>query len=375
VWGRIFSLVKKEFIQFRRDRLTLAIIFVMPPLQLFLLAYAMTVDVKHIRSLVLDEARDQYSRQFVASFVNTGYFDVVGYAESQEELRHGLESGVAKVGFVIPPNFTRELWAGRTSLAQILIDGSDPTVAQSALFASASIGQAAGMKLWEQTTGRGLERPQIQPVELRPLVLYNPSMKSSDFMVPGLIGMILQMQAMLLTAFAITRERERGTLEQLIATPLRPWEMIVGKVAPYVLVALWNVAVIMAVGLLWFHTRFAGSLLLFFVLSFVFLVGSLGVGMLVSTVAQNQTQALQMTFFYMLPAMVLSGFMFPRESMPPFLFYLGYGIPLTYFLRILRGIALKGIGLEYLWPEVLWLGVFGAVAFLISAMRLRRRLG
>ena len=212
------------------------------------------------------------------------------------------------------------------------------------------------------------------PVEMRPNILYNPSMQSVNFMIPALIGLIIQIQAVILTAFAVVREREKGTLEQLIVTPIKPWELMAGKIAPYVLVSFVQVAVALLVGTLWFRVEIAGSLLLLLLLTVVFLIGCLGMGLFISTVSKTQTQAMMMAFMTMLPSIMLSGFLFPREGMPAILYYLGYLIPLTYFTTILRGIFLKGIGMEYLWLEVLLLTIFGLVVFGMSARRFQKNL-
>lgn len=373
--GRILPIIRKEFIQVKRDPRTLAIILVVPALQLLLFGYAVTTNVDHIATVVFDQAMDGRSRDFLRAFTNTEYFTVVGNVSSHREARDAIDRGDAKVAFIIPPDFSRNLDAGKPAYVQVIIDGSDPNTASTALFTATSIAQSRAASEVQSALRRvGIARSVEMPIEIRPNILYNPSMQSVNFMIPGLIGLILQMQAVILTAFAIVREREKGTLEQLIVTPIKPWELMVGKIVPYVLIAFAQVAVALAVGTLWFRVEIAGSLLLLLVLSVVFLVGSLGIGLLVSTVSKTQTQALQMSMLVILPSILLSGFMFPRESMPAILNYLGYFIPLTYFLKILRGIALKGIGMEYLWLEALLLAAFGFLIFGLSAKRFQKKL-
>lgn len=373
--SRIFPIIRKEFIQVRRDPRTLAIILALPALQLLLFGYAVTTNVDHIATVVFNQAMDGRSRDFLRAFTNTEYFTVVGNVSSHSEAREAIDRGDAKVAFIIPPDFSRNLDAGKPAYVQMILDGSDPNTASTALFTASGIAQSrAAAELQAAMMRVGSARSVEMPIEVRPNILYNPSMQSVNFMVPGLIGLIIQMQAVILTAFAIVREREKGTLEQLIVTPIKPWELMVGKIAPYVLIAFAQVAVALAVGTLWFQVEIAGSLLLLLGLSTVFLVGSLGIGMLVSTVSKTQTQAMQMSMMVILPAILLSGFMFPRESMPALLNYLGYFIPLTYFLKILRGIVLKGVGLEYLWVEALLLTVFGLLIFGISARRFQKNL-
>jgi ABC-2 type transport system permease protein len=337
--------------------------------------------------VVSDQSRDSASRELIDAIVNTTYFDVAGYAEDAEAARRAVDSGAAKVAFVIPPDYATNLAAGRPAHVQVLIDGSDPNTAQTALFAADAINrvrasqaqarvlQRAGLAGAASATGAaGAAGGAALPVEFRPQVLYNPGMASANNMVPGLIGMILQMLTLMLTSFAIVRERERGTLEQLIVTPIKRWELLLGKVLPYCILAFWNVGVCLVVGRFAFGVEVAGSLALLLALSLLFLLGSLGIGLLISTVSHTQGQALQTSFMAMLPSFILSGFFFPREAMPQVIYYLGYLIPLTYYLRILRGIMIKGIGLEHLWGDVVPLAVFSLAIFLLSVSRFRKTL-
>jgi ABC-2 type transport system permease protein len=355
--ARIWSIVVKEFIQIRRDPRTLAIVLAMPLMQLILFGYAINTTVDHIATIVLDQSRDAQSRRFLTSFFNTGFFDPAGQAASLEQVRQAIDAGSARVGIVLPPDFSHDLLAGRAPRAQVLIDGSDPNTAQTALLVAGTLAQRAG-----------------QSIDLRPVVLYNPGMQSVNFMIPGLLGLILQFQTLLLTAFAVVRERERGTLEQLVVTPVKPWELMLGKILPYVAIGFANVLLASSVGRFWFGVEFAGNFLLLLLLAGFFVLSSLGLGLLISTVSQTQTQAMQLALFVMLPSIILSGFVFPREAMPALIRDLGFLIPLTYFLRILRGIILKGVGVEVLWPEVLALVAFGVIVFGLSANRFRKRM-
>jgi ABC-2 type transport system permease protein len=355
--ARIWSIVVKEFIQIRRDPRTLAIVLAMPVMQLVLFGYAINTTVDHIATVVLDQARDAQSRRFLSSFFNTGYFDLVAQASSLQQLRQSIDAGAARVGIVLPPDFSHDLVAGRTPSAQVVIDGSDPNTAQTALLVSSLLGQA----------GR-----QVAAVDVRPVLLYNPGLQSINFMIPGLLGLIMQFQTLLLTAFAVVRERERGTLEQLVVTPIKPWELMLGKILPYVTVAFANVLLASAIGRFWFGVEFAGSFGLLLALAALFVLSSLGLGLLISTISQTQTQAMQVALFVMLPSIILSGFVFARESMPHPIRELGLLIPLTYFLQILRGIILKGVGVEVLWPQVLALAAFGLIVFGLSANRFHK---
>ncbi len=372
--SRLLALVRKEFIQIWRDPRTLALVLVMPAVQLLLFGYAINTTVEHLPTIVLDQANDRLSREFVAALANSGIFDITDVAPDAAAVRRAVDSGAARVGVIVPPGLARDLAAGRTATVQVLIDGSDPNVAQSALFAAVAVGEvrsalALSTRLQRLGLGGG------PAIEVRPVVLYNPAMVSVNFMIPGLIGLVLQNQTLILTALAVVRERERGTMEQLIVTPIRPWELIVGKLLPYVVLAFANVAVALAVGAWWFQVEIAGSLALLVVLSLVFVMSSLGVGLLISTVSQTQGQALQLSIFFLLPALLLSGFIFPRENMPLLLHDIGYLVPLTYFLRILRGIILKGVGLDILWMEVLPLAVLGVLVLTVSTLRFRKQLG
>jgi ABC-2 type transport system permease protein len=352
----VWAIVAKEFIQIRRDPRTLAIVLVMPLMQLILFGYAINTTVDHIATVVLDQAHDAQSRGFLNSFFNTGYFDRSGSVGSIEQMRQAIDSGTARVGIVVPPDFSHDMLAGRAPQAQVLVDGSDPNTAQTALLVAGTLAQRG-------TSGA---------IDVRPVVLYNPGMQSINFMIPGLLGLILQFQTLLLTAFAVVRERERGTLEQLVVTPVKPWELMLGKILPFVVVAFANVFVASAIGRFWFGVEFAGSFALLLGLAGLFVLSSLGLGLLISTVSQTQAQAMQLALFVMLPSIILSGFVFPREGMPHPIRDLGLLIPLTYFLQILRGIILKGVGVEVLWPEVLALAVFGLVVFGLSANRFRK---
>ncbi|MCX6021710.1 MAG: ABC transporter permease, partial [Chloroflexi bacterium] len=361
-----------------RDPRTLIIIIVQPALQLLMFGYAITTTVDHIPTVVLDQASDRASREFLQGLVNSSYFSIVGTANDALELRHAIDAGEARAGVVIPPDFSRNLLAGRPAQVQVMIDGSDPNYAQTAVFAAGAVGQQRSA----EALGGRLQRVGISTVtsgtgliDLRPVVLYNPSMASITFMVPGLIGMILQFQTLILTAFAIVRERERGTLEQLIVTPLKPWELMLGKIVPYVLIAFVNVVVALGVGSFWFGVEYVGSMTLLLALSGLFLFSSLGIGMFISTISNTQGEAVQAAMLVTLPSFLLSGFVFPRDAMPGPIHDFGYLIPLTYFLQILRGIMLKGIGMADLWPQVLPLAIFGVAIFVLSALRFRKQVG
>ncbi|HLI25547.1 MAG TPA: ABC transporter permease [Chloroflexota bacterium] len=371
--SRVLAVLIKEFIQIRRDPRTLAMVLLLPAVQLLLFGYAINTTVEHLPTIVLDQADDRLSRELIQALNNSGIFDVVATARDAGALRQAIDSGAARVGVIIPPDFARAQAASRPAAVQVLIDGSDPTTAQSALYALVAVGQMRAIQALSARLAQ-LGLGGEMPLEVQPLVLYNPQMQSIDFMIPGLIGLVLQNITLILTAFAIVRERERGTLEQLIVTPLRSWELMLGKLLPYAILSFCNVLVALAVGAWWFGVEIAGSVPLLLLLSGIFLISSLGLGLLISTVSETQGQAIQLAMFVLLPAILLSGFMFSRDAMPLPLHDLGYAIPLTYFLKIIRGIMLKGVGLDLLWWDLVPMALLGAVVFVLAALRFRKQL-
>ncbi|MFZ5943306.1 MAG: ABC transporter permease [Bacillota bacterium] len=367
---RLKSVIYKEFIHIRRDPPSLAIAFMMPLMLLFLFGYAVTTDVEDINLLVWDQSQTSQSLELVESFTQSGVFVLKGYTYSQKGVRAGLDSGLAKAAIVIPPDFHKELFRNEAAPVQFLVDGSDPTVARTALNSGLIIAQNKGVELAGVNYGKNI----TGGINFQPRVWYNPEMKSINFNIPGLIGLILQNITVMLTAFTLVRERERGTLEQLIVTPVKPMELMIGKLVPYIIIAIIDVGLALLVNTFWFKVPIQGSLLLLLALSFVFLVAALGIGLFISTVASNQLQAMQATIAFLLPSVLLSGFMFPRDAMPVIIQFLGYLIPLTYFLEILRGIIVKGIGIKYLWMQTALLTVFGIFIISLASIRFRKKL-
>ncbi len=369
---RLVSVARKEIIHILRDPRTLAVMFLMPVVQLLLLGYAATTDVKHLATAVLDEDRTARSRDLIEAYRASGYFDIAAYVDSQDQLATAVDSGAVRAGLLIPAGYQETLDRGRKVKVGFVIDGSDPNVANTALAASQSVGQAQSVEVVQQALGA---RPAFAPgIEVHPRVWYNPAMDSTNFMIPGLMGMIMQMLTMLFTAIAIVREREQGTIEQLIVTPIRPLELILGKVAPYVVIAFLDLVEILAIGVLWFDVPIHGSVPLLLGLSSLFLLTSLGLGLLISTVSKTQQEAMMLTFFVMLPSIFLSGYFFPIDAMPALLQHLSKVIPLTYVLVIVRAIVLKGVGFEILAGEVAALAVFGVIVLALAAGRFRKRL-
>jgi ABC-2 type transport system permease protein len=369
---RTLSIARKEVLHIVRDPRTLAVMFLIPVIQLLLLGYAATTDVKHLATAVWDQDRTARSRELVEAYRASNYFDIIRYVDSEAELARAVDGGELRAGLVIPRGYERALERGEKVKIGFVIDGSDPNVANTALAAAQGVGQAQSVEVLEAALGRRLE--DAPGIEVHPRVWYNPSMESANFMIPGLIGTILTMVTMLLTAMAIVREREQGTIEQLIVTPIRSLELVVGKVTPYVFIAFWDLLEILAIGVWWFGVPVHGSVPLLLGLSGVFLATSLGLGILISTVSKTQQEAMLLTFFILLPSIFLSGYLFPIEAMPTLLQYISRLIPLTYVLVIVRSIVLKGVGYEALQGEVVALAVFGAATLILAAARFRKRL-
>ena len=370
--ARTLTIARKELLHIVRDRRTLAVMFFLPVMQLFLMGYAATTDIEHLRTAVLDADRTPQSRELIEAYRASNYFDVVGYVENEETLARMVDDGEVRAGLLIPTGYGEDVAAGRTADVAFVIDGSDPNVANTVYAASQQVGQAQGIRFIERRLG--VKAEDMPGVEVHPRVWYNPAMKSANFMIPGLIAMVLFTLTIMLTALAIVREREQGTIEQLMVTPIRPIELIVGKVIPYVFVAFFDVLEVLAIGVFWFGVPIHGSLSLLLLLAALFLMTSLGIGIFVSSVANTQQEAMLVVWLMLLPSIFLAGFFFPIEAMPGFLQALSYLVPLRYMLVIIRGIILKGVGLEVLATQVVALVIFGAVIMVFAATRFRKRL-
>jgi ABC-2 type transport system permease protein len=369
---RTLTIMRKEFLHIVRDPRTLASMVLMPLMMLFLLGYAVTGDIEHISTAVLDHDRTSASRELISTYQASNYFDIVRYVENQAELGRLLDSGQVRAGLAIPAGYGRDLERGKEAQISIMIDGSDPNVANTAFAAAQSVGQAQSIKIMEKRTGVNLaEQPGLK---VEPRVWYNPDMEGVNFMIPGLIGMILQQMATQLTAMAIVREKEMGTIEQLISTPVRSYELILGKVVPYAFISFGHIVMVLGAGVWLFKVPVHGSIPLLLVLSSFFVLTALGLGLFFSTVAKTQREAMLLTVFTLMPSMFLSGCFFPIEAMPTVLQHVSKVIPLTYALVIIRGIMMKGIGLEIVRGEVIVLSVFMAGILALAASRFRKKL-
>ncbi|MEZ4587943.1 MAG: ABC transporter permease [Gemmatimonadales bacterium] len=363
-----WSMLWKEFIQMRRDKFTLGLMIGTPAIQLALFGYAIQTEVRHLPAVVLDESHSAESRALVAAIENTGNFDIVGDVPDRDALRRALEWGEANAGIVIAPDFAVDLKRRRPATAQVVVDAADPLSSSAALSGAAQAGLARTLSLQSQA---GIRPPRI---DLRVRPWYNPGAKSSVFIVPGIIGVLLSMTTVIIASLAIVRERERGTLEQLVVTPIGKTSLILGKIVPFMVVGYIQITVILLLGKLLFDVPMLGRLSTLYLMALPFIVASLGVGLLVSATVTNQAQAMQLGFLFLLPNILLSGFMFPRVAMPEPAQWIGAALPLTYFLTVLRGILLKGVGLDVLWREGLILSAFAVGLIAVSVRRFRKRL-
>ena len=347
----------------RRDRLTFAMIVGFPALQLMLFGYAIQTDIRHQPLVVLDESRTSESRALVTTFVNSGSFDFAGAVHSRAEAQDAIEKGVAKAALVIPPDFMRDVKRGRTALAQVLVNAGDPQTSAAAMSGAQLAGAARAQALLGPQSARRL------PIEVSVRPWYNPAQRSAVFIVPGVIGILLTLTMTLITSTAIVRERERGTLEQLIVTPIGKTSLMLGKLVPFVVVGYVQMTVVILLGKTLFDMPIIGSLVLLYLAASTFIMASLGVGLFISTVSRTQAQAMQLSFFFVMPNILLSGYVFPREAMPVPAQLVGVILPLTHFLKVIRRILLMGTGVEQIWREWLIMAAIAVVLVYISVTR------
>ena len=372
--SRLLSIIRKEFIQIFRDPRTLGLILVMPIVQMFLLGYAATTDVRNVPLAVWDQSRTSESRALLDAFKAADYFTITYEIQSHSEIATLIERGDVRAALIIPPDYNERLLEGNAQVSMIL-DGSDASVGSTALSTAKLVGQSYAVKiLTEQAARQGRASAVRVPLEVRTQVWYNPDLVSAYFMIPGMIGMILYFITALLTATAIVRERERGTIEQLIVTPIRSWELVVGKVLPYVILGFLDTIEVLILGHFWFKVPVRSDLGLLFGASGLLLLSSLGIGLFASTVANTQQEAFLTVMFTMLPSIFVSGFFFPIEAMPKFLQLVSYAIPLRYFLVIIRALLLKGVGASAIQTELIALALFGVGIMTAAALRFRKRL-
>jgi len=374
MWERIYRMLVKEFIQVLRDPRMKALIFVMPVIQLIMFGYAVTTDVDHIKTAVCDLDKSPQSRALIERFTASGYFTVVDDTDRPERLGELLDRGKATIGIQINRGFADDLRSGRQTAIQTIVDGTDSNTGTVAMDYAQRITQEFSRTRIVPGDLAQLAQPQSEPIELRSRAWFNPDLKSRYYNVPGVIAVVVLLISLLLTAMAIVREREIGTMEQLMVTPIRPFELILGKTLPFVLISFIDVLVVTFIGINWFNVPIQGSLGLLLFGSGLYLMSTIGIGLFISTISQTQQQALMSSFFFYLPAVLLSGFMFPISNMPEPAQWLTYLNPLRYFLVIIRDIFLKGSGWEILWPQFAALAVLGAALLLISSLRFQKRM-
>jgi len=384
MWERLKHMLIKEFIQIFRDPRMKAVIFGTPIIQLVVIGYAVTTDVTQVATAIADFDRTQETREIARRFESSGYFRVVRWVEDSKVLRTLIDQGEVKVAIQFDPGFARDLARGRTAVIQVIVDGTDSNTASVVLdYANRLIAQVNRERLQPLLAARAVARGEVVPitpgalpgVELRSRAWFNPDLRSRNYYIPGVIAILIMLTLMMMTAMAIVREREIGTMEQLLVSPIRPAELILGKTLPFALIGFFDVVLITTVAVLWFAVPIQGSLTLLFGTTSLFLLPVLGIGLYISTISKTQQQALMSTFFFFQPAMLLSGFAFPIASMPEAIQYLTYLNPLRYFLVIIRGIFLKGNGVDILWPQMLALLVLGTGVLTASALRFQKRLG
>jgi ABC-2 type transport system permease protein len=376
MFGRIFNLLIKEFLQMKRDNSARFRLIVPPIIQMLLFGYAATFEVFNVSTVILDQDRSQESRALTDAFIHSSRFKIIGVAGNTREIRDAVEHSDAQVGIVIPAGFAELLRKGQTSPVQTLVDGTNSNTALIALGyvgqIASNFGQVYALDLAERT-GRIHGQP-IVSVTLEERYWYNPNLNSRWFFVPGVIGTLTLVTIVNLTSFAIVREREVGTLEQILVTPIRPIEFIIGKTLPFFLIGLLEVSIVASVGMLWFNVPFRGNPLVLLLGTCLFLLAALAIGLLISTVCKTQQQAFSSNFFILNPMFILSGFSFPIPSMPPALQWLTYADPLRYYLVIIRATFLKGVGLDMLWPQMLALAVIAFGVLTVAVLRFKKSL-
>jgi len=375
ILGRIRRVFVKELIQALRDKRMRMTLIIPPIIQLIIFGYAANLDVKHIRTAVRDLDQSVDSRDVISRFRQSKYFDILFYPQRQQDTERLILNGDVVLSLEIPPNFSRKLKKGDTATVQILVDGTESNAAMIALgYVSKILGDYSTSIMIHRLNREGRIGFEEAGVELEHRIWFNPNLESRLFYVPGVIASIAFLIPVILTAMAIVREKEIGTLEQIMVTPIRSWELMVGKTLPFALIGLLDVVMIALIGVFWFEIPLRGSPLVLLCGAVLFLVSSVAIGLFISTISSTQQQAEISTFFFTMPAFVLSGFAFPIDNMPGWIQPLTYAIPLRYFLVIIRGVFLKGVGLDILWPQMAALAGLGGAMILLSSLRFRKRL-
>ena len=364
------AILFKEFIIVWRDPMTLFFMLFPPLVEMIAFGYALDTDVKHMAMVVFNEDRTVESRQFIDRFVNTETFRVVAEVQSIDEMTSQIRRGRAYAGMQIPPKFTYKLRNGQPAQVQLLIDGSNSTTALQALNTAVAVALTQSVETLVKQSGRS----QV-PIDIRPQMLYNPTMRSPNFYIPGVIGVVLQIGTTFATAMAVVREREKGTLEQLLVSPMSRWALMLGKLVPYLCIGMTMAIILFLIMRFLFHVPIAGNVLAMMFATFVYVFALLSLGLLVATKAENQMQALQMSMTFILPSVFFSGFIFPRETMPWIFWAIGTILPTTYFISLMRGIILRGAHFFEYWHQLAILIIMSVLLFILCALRFRKKIG
>jgi ABC-2 type transport system permease protein len=382
MWLRLKSMLVKEFIQALRNPRMRIILFLPPLIQLMVFGYAANTDIRNISLAVYDLDNSPESRELIGHFASSGYFRIAALPRDPRDIRRLIDEGKVSAALQINPGFARQLRTREGTVAQMIVDGTDSNTASVVMtYAQRIVSEYARQILVQRITSL----PNIPDSMKRPFFLrgginvesrafFNPNLESRNFYVPGIMAFLIMLVTLLLTCMAIVREREIGTMEQLIVSPIRPFELILGKTIPFALIGYVDVLIVTLVGVFWFEVPIRGSILLLLAATTLYLLSSLGIGLFISTISQTQQQAMMTMFFFFIPAILLSGFVFPIANMPEVVQYLTYADPLRYYLVIIRGIFLKGSGFSVLWPQMLGLAIVGGIVFTVSSLRFRKRL-
>ncbi len=375
MWERILTILRKEFRSILRDPRMRMVIFGLPLIQTLIFGYAVSLDVKHVKLVVVDRDGTPASRALVARFAGSAYFDVVQRTQDADAARALIDAAKASALLEIHSGYERTLHGGRTAQVQLIVDGSDSNTARFMVNYATVIANAANTELLaaraETLSGRA---PTSGRVDLQPRAWFNADLESRNFYVPGIIAMLVMLIGLMLTSMAIVREKEAGTIEQIMVTPIRPIEFILGKCAPFAVIGFINTAMVSAVALLWFDIPFRGNFLLLLAGVALFLLSTLGIGLFISTVSQTQQQAMMTTFFFFFPAMLFSGFIFPIAAMPTVIQWLSLLDPLRFMLVVIRGVFLKGVGFDVLWPQLAALLALGTAVMFFAVRRFHKNL-
>lgn len=372
-WKRMWTIAVKEYTQFFRDRRTVAATMLMPLIQVMLYGY-LSSDVRYQPTVVWDLSRSAESRQLLAAFTNSQYFLIKYSAKNMQDVVRRIEGGDALAGIVVPPDYATLLHQKKAPQVMVAVDASDATAARTSLSVAQALGSSVtGGLVVKELRMHGTPIPKIG-VDVRTRAWYNPALRQEVFIVPGVLALVMQFTMTFLSMSTIVRERELGTLEQLVVSPIQPWELMLGKMIPLMTIGFINVTVILLLAVFWFGVPVAGSIVLLYFTVFIFFFTTLGLGTLVSTIAKTYIQATQLIQFFLIPSMLLSGFIFPVAAMPPALRTISYLVPLTYFLTIVRGIIIKGVGVEYLWPQIGLLALLGVTVFTTAVLRFQKRI-